>query len=445
MLLMKPARVGGVGRTLRCVLVASLWTGMSLMSSVAQAQSADFIAGQLGENLGAEIGGLLDYARTHNPDYAAWQAESQVSAARSNVAGRWADPKLRLELMDVTRMGAQNPNLLPGRVGSTRYLLMQDISWLGKNDLKHDVAQAEAAGVRSRTQEAWAELAAQIKTAYARRYYLHHSLQLNREMLVLMARLEQIARTRYASGLAAQQDVIRAQLEQTRLRSELIELEMQQHHEDAQLNALLARPIHALLQEPVRLPVLPSAASLDARLLEARLRQHSPQLQMQEAEIQSAEKNRALAEKNRYPDFTLGFAPVQMQNAVRQWDVMLEMNIPLQQETRRAQEYEADARLEAVRRRQEAVTHRLLAQLAEALSALDAARHTARLMNDDLLPQAELTYQAALAGYEAGRLDFATLLEAQRQIRQGRLSRLKAEVEGCVQLAQIERLLGGSL
>ncbi len=440
-------KAGRADCVLRCLLVASLWAGMSPSSSWAQSSPSfdHALAGQAGGNLGADVDGLLEYARTHNPDYAAWQAELQASAERSRVAGRWADPKLRLEWMDVTRMGAQNPSLLPGRVGSARYLFMQDISWLGKNDLKHDVAQAEAAGARSRTQDAWAELAAQIKTAVARRYYLHHSLQLNREMLALMGRLEQIARTRYASGLAAQQDVIRAQLEQTRLRSELIELEMQRHHEDAQLNALLARPVHALLQEPVRLPALPGAASLDAGLLEARLRQQSPQLQMWDAEVQTAEKNRILAEKNRYPDFTVGFAPVQTQNAVRQWDVMFEMNIPLQQEIRRAQENEAEARLAATRHRQEAATHRLLARLAEVLSALDAARHTLKLMNDDLLPQAELTYQAALAGYEAGRLDFATLLEAQRQIRQGRLSRLKAEVDVCVQVAQIERLLGGAL
>lgn len=437
--------------SLRGFIVVGMGASMILTASLSWAQAHTdaqpdgFMAGLAAGNLGAEVGSLLDYARTHNPDYAAWQAELQASVDRSSVAGRWADPKLRLELMDLTRMGAQNPSLLPGRVGSTRYLFMQDISWSGKNELKRDMAEVEATGARSRTQDAWVELAAQIKTGYARRYYFFQGIKLNREMRVLMGQLEQIARTRYANGLAAQQDVIRAQLEQTQLRSELIDLEMQRHHADAQLNALLARPVHALLQEPVRLPTLPDVASLDAARLEARMRQQSPQLKIQEAEVQAAEKNRAMAEKNRYPDLTVGFAPVQYQHAVRQWDVMLEINIPWQQETRRVQEREANARLEAARYRQEAATHRVLASLAETLSALDAARHTLRLMNDDLLPQAELTYQAALAGYEAGRLDFATLLEAQRQIRLGRLNRLKAEVDACVQLAQIERLLGGAL
>jgi hypothetical protein len=46
-----------------------------------------------------------------------------------------------------------------------------------------------------------------------------------------------------------------------------------------------------------------------------------------------------------------------------------------------------------------------------------------------LLPQAELAFKAALAGYETGKLDFATLLDAQRQIRKAKQDRLKAQAE----------------
>jgi outer membrane protein TolC len=62
-----------------------------------------------------------------------------------------------------------------------------------------------------------------------------------------------------------------------------------------------------------------------------------------------------------------------------------------------------------------------------------------------LLPQAEIAFKAALAGYETGKLDFATLLEGQRQIRQARLDRLRAQAEAQLRLAEIERLLGEDL
>ena len=62
-----------------------------------------------------------------------------------------------------------------------------------------------------------------------------------------------------------------------------------------------------------------------------------------------------------------------------------------------------------------------------------------------LLPQAELTFNSALASYENTKVDFATLLEAQRAIRQARQNQIKARFEGQVRLAEIEKLLGEDL
>src|SRR5574340_1179993 len=55
--------------------------------------------------LGASVDSLLDYARTRNPDYAAMQSEAEAAGERIGPAGALPDPKLRMELMDVTRSG----------------------------------------------------------------------------------------------------------------------------------------------------------------------------------------------------------------------------------------------------------------------------------------------------------------------------------------------------
>jgi cobalt-zinc-cadmium efflux system outer membrane protein len=94
---------------------------------------------------------------------------------------------------------------------------------------------------------------------------------------------------------------------------------------------------------------------------------------------------------------------------------------------------------------QGATTNQVSAELAEALSGIEAARRTENLLTNSLLPQAELTFKAALAGYETGKVDFATLLDAQRQIRQARQNQLKAQVDAQMRLAEIERLLGEDL
>ena len=124
---------------------------------------------------------------------------------------------------------------------------------------------------------------------------------------------------------------------------------------------------------------------------------------------------------------------------------MVEINIPLQQSSRRAQERESEAMLAAAQRRQEATTQLLLSDLAENLSAIKAAQRSAELASSSLLPQAELTFNAALAGYENGKVDFATLLDAQRQIRQAKQLQIKAQLDAQTRLAEIEKLSGEDL
>lgn len=394
---------------------------------------------------GATLEGLLALAKERNPDYASMRFEAQAAAERVLPAGALPDPRLRAELMDLTKMGEQNPTLWPADVGSTRYTLMQDLPWFGKRDLKRAVAQLEADASRSKLEGNWNELKARLKVAQAQRHYLAGSEKLTREILDLMQRLEKISQVRYAGGLAAQQDVIRAQVEQTNMRNELLALAAESRQANARLNNLLARPASAALAPVQSWRALPGAAQLDFAALEARARNGNPQLFAEDLRAQVAAKSRDLTYKNRYPDFIVSISPTQYQTAIKEWSLMVEVNIPLQQGSRRAQEREAEAMLAAAQSRQQALANQVLSDLAESLAALEAAQGSAALATHSLLPQAELTFSAALAGYETGKVDFATLLDAQRQIRQARQSQLKAQFELQVRLAEIEKLIGDDL
>ncbi|HZX31041.1 MAG TPA: TolC family protein, partial [Rhodocyclaceae bacterium] len=247
-----------------------------------------------GDVPGRNVDSLLAYAREHNPEYAAMRYEAEAASERVAPAGALADPRFRTELRDITRMGEQNATLSPSRVGSTRYLLMQDVPWYGKRDLKREIAELEAAGAKGRSEGTWADLAARIKTAYAQYYYLHRNVVLTKEVLDLMERLEKIAQVRYAGGLAAQQDVIRAQVEQTNMRTELVAMETEHHHLEARLNALLARQPGSPFAAPDGVRTLPAPAKLDFTALAERARARNPQLFAEDARLKAAEKSRDL-------------------------------------------------------------------------------------------------------------------------------------------------------
>ncbi|MDP1529137.1 MAG: TolC family protein [Rhodoferax sp.] len=394
---------------------------------------------------GASVESLLALAKANNPDYASMRFEAQAATERIAPAGALMDPKLRIEWMDITKAGSQNATLWPSDVGSTQYTLMQDLPWFGKRDLKKNIAAQEAQASQGKAQGSWTELAAKVKTTHAQRYYLHHTRQLTQELLDLSTRLAQLAQVRYAGGLAMQQEAIRAQLEQTALQTELVALQGESRQFDARLNALLARPSNAALAAPERLRPVPAAAKLDADALMTRVQYSNPQLFTEASRIKSAELGRDLSLKNRYPDFTLSITPTQMESRISEWSLMLEVNIPLQQASRRAEEREAQAMLSAAQSRRAATANQVASELTEGLAGLDAAQRTEQLARSSQLPQAELTFQAALAGYENGKLDFATLLDAQRQVRQAKQAQLKAQLEAQMRLAEIEKLLGEEL
>ena len=396
--------------------------------------------------LGSDVQGLLEVARAQSPELAAMRQETDAAAQRVQPAGALPDPVLRVELMNMREwINEASPTPLPWRVGETKYTLMQTLPGWGKRDLKRDAAAADAQQARARSASTWAEMAMRIKIAFAESYRAVGNERLIREVLDLMARLEQIAQARYAGGLAAQQDAIRAQLEQTAMRSELIALDNEKRQLRARLNSLLARDAAAPLAEPQGLRPLPALTTTDAAALVQQARATNPALQVEQARLEAAQKSRDLAFRNRGPDFQIGVSPTQLRSRITSWGLMFEMNIPLQQETRRSQEQEAQAMVGAAQSRAQALSNQLLGELAGQLAAFDTARRTEALLATQLIPQSDVSLQSALAAYEAGKADFATLLDAQRQIRKARQTLLQAQVDAQMRLAEIERILGEDL
>jgi outer membrane protein, heavy metal efflux system len=124
---------------------------------------------------------------------------------------------------------------------------------------------------------------------------------------------------------------------------------------------------------------------------------------------------------------------------------MLEVAIPLQQNVKRSQEREAERMRDAALARKATAFVRLQGELGSAVAALETARQTEALITGRLLPLAQINFESALAGYENGKIDFASLLEAQRQIRKARQDIVKAQAEQQMRLAELERIVGEEL
>lgn len=395
--------------------------------------------------VGATLDSLLAVARQNNPEFGAMRHEAQAATERVTPASALMDPRLKVELQDITKAGEQGVTLLPSQVGSAAYTLTQELPWSGKRDLKRDIATLDVDAAQGRARQTWAELSARIKALYVQRYLVQANQRIANETLDLMLQQEKVMQVRYAGGLAAQQDITRIHVEHTGMRAELVALGAEWRQTQTRLNQLLARAVDAPLAAPLALDPLPEAAKLDFAVLSERLRNTNPAVLVSTTGVRSAEKTRDLAYKSRYPDFTLGINAMQRQNTVKEWGLMLELTLPIRDRVLQSQERESEAMLAAAQSRQQAATNQALADLSDTLIALDAARQTEHLMTYSLMPQADLTWRAALAAYENGKADFTTLLDAQRQIRQARQGQIKAQADAHLRLIEIERLVGEAL
>lgn len=417
-------------RAARCAAALSL----AALALPAAAQPAE-------SGLGRDLRGVLEFLEARNPELRAMSFEADAARRRYGVADALPDPMFQMELRDVP---VRDPTLSPAVAGSTRYELRQMFPLGDKRGLRRGVAESEVAVADARRSETLAELRMRAKTAYGQYWYATQAHRVTDEVRALMSDLERIARARYGTGLVPQQDAIKAQTEVTIMRTELLMLDSERRQAAARLNGVLARPADAPLahaEEPRPVP----ARATDFAGLSRTLVERNPQLAVQSAQVAGAERNARLVRANRWPDVTVGVATIQRGSRLMDYELMVEVNIPWQRDVLRAGESEALAMRSAAEARREAVGLQLQSELGQNWAALEALRDQSVILRDTLLPQARLTFDSALSAYQAGRVDFGTLLDAQRTILRTRLDLLKVQLEQQMRLAEMERIVGEDL
>ena len=341
-----------------------------------------------------------------NPELHALELEAEAARARILPAGALPDPTAGITLRGVepgqpwrgTEMGRE-----------VTYSLRQQFPLWGKRDLARSSARQAADASDLERVAVIRDLFAEAESAYVRYWHADQAVAVLDRRIALLRQIEEIAGVRYALGLTAQQDAIRAQVEQTNLQRERIERRAVKREAIATLNALLGRPANALLAAPASTPILP--VPVDGMARSQQFMDH-PAVLAQRARAEAARTNAALQRRNRLPDVMLGLGVMQRGGGLDSLELMLEFEIPFQQRARRDREREARLLEQAALARVEGIQRGLEGRNAIARSQWASARERRQLTDRILLPQADATYQSALASYQVGEVDFGTLLEA---------------------------------
>jgi outer membrane protein TolC len=388
---------------------------------------------------GATVGELIALARQLSPELAASGLDAEAAIARIASAGALPDPMAR-----VTADNLDQRNVSMNGT-TTQYRLMQEFPLWGKLDLKRDIASFDAAAAQHRRRSAELELIARVKGVFAARYATFQALTLTQQSLDTVRSATTNVRDRYSQGGAAQEDVLRLEIEAEELNIEIERLRGQTLKTAAQLNALLNRRPDAPLARPVALRPLPSESRMRVAALVDRAVRLNPSIAEGEAKTGSASAMRELAERNRYPDVNLGVMGTQDRSGYAGVGVMGEFRVPLQWGAKEADIAAATAEQAASEQRLRTLKAALRGEVAGMLAEYGAARKTLAILQQHHLPRSELVVRSSLSALETGQADAFKVLDAVRRLRSVQLEILKLRVQLQATLADIEKAVGEDL
>jgi outer membrane protein TolC len=377
----------------------------------------------------ATLATLLTYAMLNQPRVEAAYFEYAAAVERITVERSLPDPRLTLELdiQDVVM------TVMPG--------LMVDVPWVKKLRIQADRATAESEARYFAFEATVLRAAYDVKRPYYELHFLEDRIRITRETLALMEELEQIARARTATGKVTLQDVIRAQIEQERLRIELVNLDDSRQPLQAQLRSALG------LREGDPDPPLPSPVEstpmevTSERLLEFALARN-PRLKQMEAEVRMAEAGIRLAHQSKLPDFNAGIEADVKASPVM-WRPSLGVTLPIWRDKIAAGIASAQANRNAAQARLTTEQINLAVEIADKSFMFREATRNLELITDVLLSKAQQSLDVARAGYTSGISDFIDLLEAERMLVEFRLAGVDARTRRELARAELSLLIVG--
>ncbi len=390
------------------------------------------------------LGELYRQLDAASPRLSAARAGSRAALERVSALRTLPDPQIQLGLMNrnLSGLGLQDP------LGMNQIQVMQMVPFPGKLGAAGRAATARADASSARADDLRWELRAEAAMTFYDIYGVDRSIAVATRSQALLRDIAATAQSMYSVGEGPQANVLRAQVEVSRMTEELLRMQAMREAMVARLNTLLDRAPDSPVGAPA-LPTfpkeLPPLDSLIAQALTGR-----PMLEAGKRDVQAADANRTLAQREIWPDFQLGAIygqrPMAGGGTDRMVSFMLGFSIPVFAGSRQLpMRREADAMREMARADLGAMIADTRGRVGVLYSELRRARSLRALYETDLLPQTEAAVTASLGAYRVGEVNLMTLLDARMTVYRYQQERYQLEAAEGKAWAELEMLLGSAL
>lgn len=387
-------------------------------------------------------------AVSENPGLAEMQARFRAMSEIPSQMGTLPDPVVSFGAMNfpTDSFDRDQEPMTQLQVG-----ISQAFPFPGKLNLREEAAEFDAQAAFYTADEMRLMLIANVQQKWWQIFYLDRAIDTIRSNQVLLKQFIDVAKTKYKTGKGLQQDVLLAQLEQSKLIDKNIQIQALRSNQAILLNTMMNLRANAEVSLPRTVN-----KSLPTILNEHRLYQlaaiHRPIIKQREQTVAASESRLDLAKRNEYPDFNVavnygnrsGNNPMPMSGSRSDFvSVMVGIKVPL---------YSGRKQSKAIRQKSSELEKnhyavldekgRVSAEISTAVTDYRRAGEQMSLFGSGIVPQARQTVQSMLAGYQVSKVDFLNLVRSQITLLNYELQYWKSLSEAKQALAKIQAAVG---
>jgi outer membrane protein TolC len=386
---------------------------------------------------------LVAEALVRNPEILAAQKTYEAARQKPRQESALPDPMFSL---GYNSTGSPRPFAGIGTdpVANAGVMFTQEFPYPGKRRLRGNIATKEAEAEFQQYQAVQLSVLSRLKQAYFRLQHSHAMqgvLERNRDLL---RKLLSIAEIRYSVAKAMQQDVLKTQTQLSLIETRLIQLQRDQRAREAELNALVARPLDTAVAKPDD----PDAAHIPVTLeeLHAAAEENAPMIRRDEKMIQRNELAVNLAKKDVYPDFTLTGGYYNMGSMPDMYMFRADIKLPLYWlRKQRAGVAQQSHELAASKKTLEATVRSLQFRIKDDYLMAQTSLQLMNLYSKTVIPQANLTFESALSSYETGISGFDMALMNYMTATEYEMNYHEEMLSYHLALARLEEMTGKEL
>ncbi len=370
-----------------------------------------------------------------NPEIGAFEAKADSENANIN-------PQY---FLDNPRLSLMRENKMYTPMSMNTWGITQDIKFPIKYYLMGSAQSSRAESAVHLLAAKKLEIRRKVINAYYVLYAAHKTLALLEAQKKTLIEVARSAERRYSTGLASQQDEMKAHVEQTKLEVDILTLKEENDAAQASLNALLNQDTTQKIDFDANELIIPKL-TVDKDRISALAKDQSKQLKSTLALYEEATKRKQLAGWNFVPDFAISYKKAWTGASSDNYVVGVDVSIPIWFFIKQTGEYKsAKSQEREAQMNVEKYSLELNSQIRSLLTKVRSHEKILQIYNTSLIPQATGTLNSSRSAYQAGKVNFLELLDTERSLYGVQIAYYQALIQYIDFLTQIEEVSGVSL